>query len=578
LIENKPAGIIAYMDEEISLANGTEQGFLEKITKTFQNHTNFQSSISGKKGASKFPNNSFILKHYAGEVLYSCDNILEKNKDQLYKLHQEVMSTSKNRAIRIMFPPIDTKSTKRPPSAGTQFKKQVNELMDTLMGCEPHYIRTIKSNDKKMGGVFDDTLVTHQSRYLGLLENIQVRRAGFCYRKEFDFFLKRYKMLSKETWPKPKQAPKEACKALMTSLGFTNADFQVGNTKVFIKHPRTVFALEDRREEKLPVLVTRIQACYRGFNVRTNLAKFKAALLIQKIVRKFLRKLQLKRMSEKEKAMFVNQQLAARVFDNRKQGYKDNREWKSLYVQIPPVALQKIFAKFGDNKVIFASTMNRINSANQIAPRTLVLTEKSLYYLDPQNHGFKHRIDLKTLQAVIVSSRPDKYFILKDGDPRNYDWIFESEYRTEFIITLYRVYRGVHGKPVPVEVSNKVEMRVKPKKKRLIQFEVGQPGMTAVNKTTISISSPKSNELINQQVVYLGPKTTTEVHVVKAKEKRFKVLFEYQPMERDELELRVNDIILVKPTDRSDGGWSVGTNTRTNLLGVFPLNYTELQP
>jgi hypothetical protein len=144
--------------------------------------------------------------------------------------------------------------------------------------------------------------------------------------------------------------------------------------------------------------------------------------------------------------------------------------------------------------------------------------------------------------------------------------------------SLFIEFTGEYGKPVPVEVSNKVEMRVKPKKKRLIQFEVGQPGMTAVNKTTISISSPKSNELINQQVVYLGPKTTTEVHVVKAKEKRFKVLFEYQPMERDELELRVNDIILVKPTDRSDGGWSVGTNTRTNLLGVFPLNYTELQP
>jgi len=47
-------------------------------------------------------------------------------------------------------------------------------------------------------------------------------------------------------------------------------------------------------------------------------------------------------------------------------------------------------------------------------------------------------------------------------------------------------------------------------------------------------------------------------------------------MENDELELKMNDIILVKPGDRSDGGWSVGTNTRLNKLGVFPLNYTEL--
>ena len=120
--KQKPNGIVAFLDEEISLATGTEAGFLEKITKVFDGHAHFQSAVSGKKGAAKIPAGSFILKHYAGEVLYSTDNLLDKNKDQLFKLHQEVMSTSKSKAVRIMFPPIDSRSTKRPPSAGTQFK------------------------------------------------------------------------------------------------------------------------------------------------------------------------------------------------------------------------------------------------------------------------------------------------------------------------------------------------------------------------------------------------------------------------------------------------------------------------
>jgi len=201
-------------------------------------------------------------------------------------------------------------------------QKQVNELMENLMKCEPHYIRTIKSNDKKMGGVFQEDLVRHQAKYLGLLENIRVRRAGFCYRKDFDFFLKRYKIVSKDTWPNYRGSSKDGSNKLMQSLGFKADEYQAGNTKIFIKNPQTVFALEEKREEKIPGAVTKIQARYRGFNVRVNFQKFKAALLIQVAVRKFLRKVQLKRMTPEQKARFINQQLCARLFENRKQGWK----------------------------------------------------------------------------------------------------------------------------------------------------------------------------------------------------------------------------------------------------------------
>ena len=52
----------------------------------------------------------------------------------------------------------------------------------------------------------------YQVRYLGLLENIKVRRAGYAFRLEYDKFLERYKMLSKVTWPVWKGSPREGCK------------------------------------------------------------------------------------------------------------------------------------------------------------------------------------------------------------------------------------------------------------------------------------------------------------------------------------------------------------------------------
>lgn len=38
---------------------------------------------------------------------------------------------------------------------------------------------------------FDDKLVSHQVKYLGLMENLRVRRAGFAYRRQYDAFLER---------------------------------------------------------------------------------------------------------------------------------------------------------------------------------------------------------------------------------------------------------------------------------------------------------------------------------------------------------------------------------------------------
>lgn len=61
--------------------------------------------------------------------------------------------------------------------------------------------RCIKPNDKKAAHIFNEALVCHQVRYLGLLENVRVRRAGYAFRQPYEPCLERYKMLCKQTWP-----------------------------------------------------------------------------------------------------------------------------------------------------------------------------------------------------------------------------------------------------------------------------------------------------------------------------------------------------------------------------------------
>lgn len=59
------------------------------------------------------------------------------------------------------------------------------------MKCTPHYIRCIKPNESKKAHDWEADRVRHQVEYLGLKENIRVRRAGFAYRRPFKKFLDR---------------------------------------------------------------------------------------------------------------------------------------------------------------------------------------------------------------------------------------------------------------------------------------------------------------------------------------------------------------------------------------------------
>ena len=116
--------------------------------------------------------------------------------------------------------------------------------MHILISKEPSYIRCIKPNESKQADRFQTDIVTHQVgpfimqsrlllsrvfihcypnkslqvKYLGLMENLRVRRAGFAYRRPYTTFLNRYKSLCPETWPIPKDPPKTAVQKLVDHL------------------------------------------------------------------------------------------------------------------------------------------------------------------------------------------------------------------------------------------------------------------------------------------------------------------------------------------------------------------------
>lgn len=54
---------------------------------------------------------------------------------------------------------------------------------------------------------------------------------------------------------------------------------------------------------------------------------------------------------------------------------------------------------------------------------------------------------------------------------------------------------------------------------------------------------------------------------------RYRALYNYEPINEDELRLEEGDEVLV--LEKCDDGWFVGTSSRTHSFGTFPGNYVE---
>ncbi|PRP75446.1 myosin IA heavy chain, partial [Planoprotostelium fungivorum] len=241
LLNNKPMGVFCILDEECLLDN-TDKHLLQKLNTNFSKHSHYEA---GKDMKTK--DSVFTVRHYAGDVPYTIDDFLEKNRDTLFADVKDTAAASRNNVLVEIFNlnvggeepvappqgrgPFSKGAKSRPTTAGAQFKKSMAGLLQTLYSCQPHYIRCIKPNEQKKALGYDSNRVKEQVKYLGLLENLKVARAGFCYRQTYEKWFERYYFISKHTFPKFKGTAREAVELLVKEeLKLNPNEYQFGKT------------------------------------------------------------------------------------------------------------------------------------------------------------------------------------------------------------------------------------------------------------------------------------------------------------------------------------------------------------
>ncbi|ELK34598.1 Myosin-Ie [Myotis davidii] len=373
LIENKvnPPGIMSILDDVCAtmhaVGEGADQTLLQKLQMQIGNHEHFNSWNQG-----------FIIHHYAGKVSYDMDGFCERNRDVLFMDLIELMQSSELPFIKSLFPEnLQADKKGRPTTAGSKIKKQANDLVSTLMKCTPHYIRCIKPNETKKPRDWEESRVKHQVEYLGLKENIRVRRAGYAYRRIFKKFLQRYAILTKATWPSWRGDEKQGVLHLLQSVNMDSDQFQLGRSKVFIKAPESMgiclrpgllpalyavvstephiessswqlFLLEEMRERK-----------YDGY-----------ARVIQKSWRKFA--------ARKKYVQMREEGISVSLFRVRRNSINRNFIGDYIGMEEHP-ELQQFVGK--REKIDFADTVTKYDRRFKGIKRDLILTPKCLYLI-----------------------------------------------------------------------------------------------------------------------------------------------------------------------------------------------------
>uniref|UniRef100_A0A665W2C7 Myosin ID n=1 Tax=Echeneis naucrates TaxID=173247 RepID=A0A665W2C7_ECHNA len=291
LVEQQHKGIFSVLDEAcMNVGKVTDEVFLQGLNGKLAKHAHYTSRKLSPTDKNLEFDRDFRIRHYAGDVVYSVVGFIDKNKDTLFQDFKRLLYNSSNTVLKAMWPEGKlsiTEVTKRPLTAATLFKNSMISLVENLACKEPYYVRCIKPNDVKSPLLFEIERCRHQVEYLGLLENVRVRRAGFAYRQTYPRFLQRYKMISEFTWPNHDlPSDREAVKKLMQGCGFDH-DAAYGKTKVFIRTPRTLFSLEEQRAEMVQRIVLFLQKVWRGTIARMRYRRMRAALVILQAYRRY---------------------------------------------------------------------------------------------------------------------------------------------------------------------------------------------------------------------------------------------------------------------------------------------------
>ena len=334
LISSKMTSVLTLLDEACLAPSGSDTSFIRQVYKNLskQSRMHLTARIQGR--------NEFGIKHYAGNVVYSVEGFVKKNKNEIFPL--ALLKVSKNDFVARIGRSADAeenntngktegnlspKKSKRflVSSISNSFKNNVSQLIATLNETQTAYVKCIKPNSLNVKSNFMNQFVCEQLRCNGIMQTIVVTRCGFPIRYTYNDFDDRYysllralvvgkeysitvgidaviarlrKALSSgeirisentttlNSLSSLQQSSKSDDSTCYNSAEMSGWGIQRGHTRVFLRY-NEYHALNCLHNNMVGIMATQIQKVYRGYVCFSLFQKKKLAST--KIKRSYIR-------------------------------------------------------------------------------------------------------------------------------------------------------------------------------------------------------------------------------------------------------------------------------------------------
>jgi len=268
MLTKRPIGLLPYLDSECQRGMAASEGeaLVRKFNQSHGNHKFYEvcgpASVWRRKDGKRTQNEDFLVHHFAGPIIYTVADFIDKNRDALYGHVHDVLAESTNPLVASLYPTRTEEDTVAASkmTVGNRFLGQLHQLVGMLRASETRFVRCIKTNETFAPGVVDKKSVLRQLVCSGVMAALEVRRAGFPSRMLFTEFVREFRCFSgKPPYPSnDKDLTAKMMKHPSVAGRVTEAQYRLGTTKLFMQAD-VLYTLQGIKNKIVEPYVRRLQ-------------------------------------------------------------------------------------------------------------------------------------------------------------------------------------------------------------------------------------------------------------------------------------------------------------------------------